>query len=99
MIRRPPISTRTGTLSPYTTLFRLQGEGEDAGRDQAGHRQRQGDLPDDLNARRAVDQGAFLQLVGDRLEITHQQPGAERDQEGRVGEDQDWKSTRLNYSH
>src|SRR3546814_14304710 len=25
MIRRPPISTRTDTLVPYTTLFRAQG--------------------------------------------------------------------------
>src|SRR3546814_1420826 len=28
MIRRPPRSTRTDTLFPYTTLFRSQGEGE-----------------------------------------------------------------------
>src|SRR3546814_20775686 len=26
MIRRPPISTRTDTLFPYTTLFRSQGK-------------------------------------------------------------------------
>src|SRR3546814_6039777 len=26
MIRRPPMSTRTDTLFPYTTLFRSQGE-------------------------------------------------------------------------
>src|SRR3546814_2206784 len=28
MIRRPPRSTRTDTLFPYTTLFRSSGEGE-----------------------------------------------------------------------
>src|SRR3546814_19020230 len=28
MIRRPPRSTRTDTLFPYTTLFRSWGEGE-----------------------------------------------------------------------
>src|SRR3546814_11169139 len=28
MIRRPPRSTRTDTLFPYTTLFRSQGKGE-----------------------------------------------------------------------
>src|SRR3546814_20016136 len=28
MIRRPPRSTRTDTLFPYTTLFRSQGSGE-----------------------------------------------------------------------
>src|SRR3546814_5280886 len=30
MIRRPPRSTRTDTLFPYTTLFRSLGLGEDA---------------------------------------------------------------------
>src|SRR3546814_20432415 len=29
MIRRPPRSTRTGTLFPYTTLFRSAGSGQD----------------------------------------------------------------------
>src|SRR3546814_7644675 len=32
MIRRPPRSTRTDTLFPYTTLFRSYGTGEPAGR-------------------------------------------------------------------
>src|SRR3546814_20205157 len=31
MIRRPPRSTRTDTLFPYTTLFRSQAEGADRG--------------------------------------------------------------------
>src|SRR3546814_18685377 len=31
MIRRPPISTRTDTLFPYTTLFRSYGNGIGAG--------------------------------------------------------------------
>src|SRR3546814_3484369 len=35
MIRRPPRSTRTDTLFPYTTLFRSQ---YSAGGDPAGHR-------------------------------------------------------------
>src|SRR3546814_5902924 len=39
MIRRPPRSTRTDTLFPYTTLFRSAG-------DQAGRHQRQRDLPE-----------------------------------------------------
>src|SRR3546814_17257124 len=30
MIRRPPISTRTDTLFPYTTLFRSLGQGPDS---------------------------------------------------------------------
>src|SRR3546814_17364144 len=37
MIRRPPISTRTDTLFPYTTLFRsLHHEGGDAARPRLG---------------------------------------------------------------
>src|SRR3546814_10025901 len=35
MIRRPPRSTRTDTLFPYTTLFRSQGA-QGAGRQQGG---------------------------------------------------------------
>src|SRR3546814_1357021 len=33
MIRRPPRSTRTDTLFPYTTLFRSRGAAPDAGED------------------------------------------------------------------
>ena len=58
------------------------------GRDQPRHRQRQDDLDQDLQPRRAVDQRALLELERDRPEVAHQQPGAERDQERRVGEDQ-----------
>jgi hypothetical protein len=39
-----------------------QGEGEDAGRDEARYRQRQDDLGQDLPAVGAVDQGALLEL-------------------------------------
>src|SRR3546814_1121742 len=56
--------------------------------DLAWHRQRQQYLDQYLQARSAVDQRALLQLIGDRAEIAHQQPGAERDEEGRVGEDE-----------
>src|SRR3546814_8152273 len=34
MIRRPPRSTRTDTLFPYTTLFRSAAHADDAGADQ-----------------------------------------------------------------
>src|SRR3546814_5348218 len=37
MIRRPPRSTRTDTLFPYTTLFRSNEEGQDRRRDQAAN--------------------------------------------------------------
>src|SRR3546814_18744473 len=36
MIRRPPISTRTDTLFPYTTLFRSGASGFTIGRNQVG---------------------------------------------------------------
>src|SRR5688572_10833236 len=58
-------------------LVPAQRHAEDGGRDQAGHRERQDDAGEDLPARRAVDQGAFLEFVGDGLEIAHQQPGRE----------------------
>jgi hypothetical protein len=65
-----------------------QREAEDEGRDQAGYRQRQHDLDQDLPAAGAVDQRAFLKLERDGLEVAHQQPGRERDQDGRIGQDQ-----------
>src|SRR3546814_10290127 len=36
MIRRPPRSTRTDTLFPYTTLFRSRGSGDHGGDQVAG---------------------------------------------------------------
>jgi hypothetical protein len=63
-------------------------EGEDARRQDAGHRDREDDVDHRLPARRAVDACALLELLRDGLEVAHHQPGAEGDQEGRVGEDQ-----------
>src|SRR3546814_4096620 len=40
MIRRPPRSTRTDTLFPYTTLFRSLARSPDIGRDERGRTQR-----------------------------------------------------------
>src|SRR3546814_5424885 len=37
MIRRPPRSTRTDTLFPYTTLFRSPGRHENGGRSPRSH--------------------------------------------------------------
>ena len=65
-----------------------QREAEDEGRDQPRHRQRNDDLDQDLPARGAVDQRAFLELERDGLEIAHQQPGRERDQQRRIHQDQ-----------
>src|SRR3546814_3440194 len=40
MIRQPPITTRTDTLFPYTTLFLSDGAGTAAGVRDAGHARR-----------------------------------------------------------
>src|SRR3546814_1944953 len=56
MIRRPPRSTRTDTLFPYTTLFR---SGQD----------RQHDLAQYLSLARTVDARRLQHLVGDRQAI------------------------------
>src|SRR3546814_3468875 len=51
MIRRPPRSTRTDTLFPYTTLFRSDGHAGGGG------------LADQLGCRGAADDGGDAQLV------------------------------------
>src|SRR3546814_2874867 len=65
MIRRPPRSTRTDTLFPYTTLFR-SGLAGDHDRQVGVHEP--GENPVDLlHGRRAADQRqAFLFLAGKR---------------------------------
>src|SRR3546814_5286495 len=68
MLRRPPRSTRTDTLFPYTTLFRSPGQGHSdraaaraSARDPGGDRRRGADLP----VRRA---DALFVGRGDQLE-------------------------------
>src|SRR3546814_5295797 len=68
MIRRPPISTRTYTLLPYTTLFRSPGAREGARRFEtrnAGERNfnRIGDELLDFDGRQARVNGIDLNLV------------------------------------
>src|SRR3546814_13238913 len=99
MIRRPPRSTRTDTLFPYTTLFRsadVGGDGAPEGR-KAGEGE---DHEDRLDAKRENDvltndaqgslgmtdePGQFREIVGHQRDV------------GRL--DGDRKSTRLNSSH
>src|SRR3546814_18527864 len=97
MILRPPRSTRTDTLFPYTTLFR---SGDDASvladRPMAfgAHARVDQDLRD-----RVLRSRAFLALVGgrqvpdvvDRMVVADVLQG--------VGDGLDRKSTRLNSSH
>src|SRR5215470_10961042 len=66
-------------------LVPAQREAEDERRYQPGDGERQHDLDQDLPAAGAIDQRAFLELERDGLEITHQQPGRERDEDGGVG--------------
>src|SRR3546814_10991704 len=63
MLRRPPRSTRTDTLFPYTTLFR-----SDRGRVDAGERERgeEDRLPDgEPGAQRGVEKPAEAHLLRD----------------------------------
>src|SRR3546814_16908715 len=86
MIRRPPRSTRTDTLFPYTTLFRscfLAGEQQHT----AGHRTEVG----------IGWQCGFTRAIESRVPVFVQhRPGIERLESWRT---QDRKSTRLNSSH
>src|SRR3546814_16428179 len=50
MRRRPPRSTRTDTLFPYTTLFRAPGRPAAAGLARLPHRAAPRDLPDQYSA-------------------------------------------------
>src|SRR3546814_5781274 len=62
MLRRPPRSTRTDTLFPYTTLFRSRGRGNRPG-DPSQHRVRRGDGHDPdpgLLGQRSGIQGGWL---------------------------------------
>src|SRR2546425_4241902 len=56
-----------------------QREGEDPRRQDAGDGDREDDADHGAEAGGAVDARALLQLLGDRLEVPHQEPGAEGD--------------------
>src|SRR5437762_346524 len=82
LLRRGEEDQRVDELVPR------QREGEDPRREDAGHRDREDDPHHGAEARGPVDPPALLQLLRDRLEVAHEEPRAERDQERRVGEDQ-----------
>ena len=65
-----------------------EGKSEKTTGNEVGSDERQCDPPQNLQAGRAIDQRAFLQLIGDRLEIADQEPSAERHQERRIHQDQ-----------
>src|SRR3546814_14436953 len=91
MIRRPPRSTRTDTLFPYTTLFRSDGLA-------AGHRGVQGEGRVGL-AGVAAPPVRLARVRGDLLGVV----AVELQRDARTGVAEllvgDRKSTRLNSSH
>src|SRR3546814_11249800 len=113
MIRRPPRSTRTDTLFPYTTLFRSElRQREDAIGEGCGHDPGLGGNPPlERNQKRIQDERLHGQERGDDqplgvvdvLESTEselERRSLERQgQQGGRGEVADRKSTRLNSSH
>src|SRR3546814_11636386 len=90
MIRRPPRSTRTDTLFPYTTLFRSDDQ-------QELHRQPEAEAGREAGGER----WARVQRIAQRAQ--HEAGDSYKDQQQKsvvVGPaDKDRKSTRLNSSH
>src|SRR3546814_13854093 len=85
MIRRPPRSTRTDTLVPYTTLFRAAGIGEVRGRSVEAHQLGGHGPAGDVEDREGLFHLLFsLQRALEGVDATFQE--GERDR----------KSTRLN---
>src|SRR3546814_10999223 len=94
MIRRPPRSTRTYTLFPYTTLFRSNVPGQDE--DHAGS---DGAPPAYRPHKPAVVEAAVENVVvRSREETSHGYRGSGRPA-GLPDPERDRKSTRLNSSH
>src|SRR3546814_10984423 len=100
MRRRPPRSTRTDTLFPYTTLFRSRAGNKDV--QQSRHEQTGGD---DRQTERRIgrtrnDLDMSGQVVGRREKLPARPPDhADRLVEEEEEPEGDRKSTRLNSSH
>ena len=69
-------------------LLQGQREGEDHHRQDPRQRQRDRHLDEGAEQAAAVDDRCLFDLDRQRLEESHQQPGAERDGEGRINDDQ-----------
>src|SRR3546814_5216522 len=105
MIRRPPRSTRTDTLSPYTTLVRSHARRH---RSVADHRDRASglvlELVRDRKAQRRADRGRRMRRA-ERVVLAlaalgeTRQPAAGPERADTVAAPGDRKSTRLNSSH
>src|SRR3546814_6316247 len=107
MIRRPPRSTRTYTLCPYTTLFRSDVEGAQNGRNILDVAQKASALGNSELRRQAAQFGALYAVAGDHQNafrpLGQGRKGVQ--QPANVlfraqwchGADEDRKSTRLNF--
>src|SRR3546814_17426358 len=97
MIRRPPISTRTHTLFPYTTLFRSLASaaagGYQAIEEIAANRLSEFAVAWDHDTTAASRQNAIVRLQNDSFLIRKLAEGEMATPE------EDRKSTRLNSSH
>src|SRR3546814_20580004 len=115
MVRRPPISTRTYTLFPYTPLFRSQGlqyvrgivgrTREDAGLVEAGRERDHAETRHAAVGRLDAGQATQRRWLADRAAgigrggDRRQTRGHGGDRTARRAARQDRKSTRLNSSH
>ena len=86
--RDGPSRDRIGDHQRVQELVPGLGEREQAHHHQGGRGQRQHDSPEHAQSVAAVDQGRFLELDRDALEVAHQQPGAEGQRQRRVHQDQ-----------
>src|SRR3546814_5888928 len=110
MIRRPPRSTRTDTLSPYTTLFREQKAGI-GGQALQFHRQRRGDVLDqEGEGGRDIGGRSIGDIALAPLEPQQEEGGGEEQPDRRIEQGyenlsrqsgflRDRKSTSLHYSN
>src|SRR3546814_7359858 len=114
MIRRPPRSTRTDTLFPYTTLFRSLDPEAEVGRHLAASCQQSRAQVDAVAQHRKQQDRAALPLAAVSKELSLQRGGqqgkaagepglatgqAEPGKAESLGGGEDRKSTRLNSSH
>src|SRR3546814_18279525 len=93
MRRRPPISTRTDTLVPYTTLFR---SGDKAGVEEPDDRRAEMGIPRGVGDQRLIDviagwrpQKTEAEGLSQLLQVRHGIHRKERDEEEDAGDHED----------
>src|SRR3546814_4314821 len=90
MIRRPPRSTRTDTLFPYTTLFRSDREHRQEEDDERGDDRAVGAQRDDQHDRRAEgEEGPGRDQLDIARHLDRRAFGAEEERERGAGEEQE----------